>query len=121
MRIDKFIWCIRLFKTRKLATEHCLKDRVKINEVISKPSKTIAAGDMISVYEQSVWRKFKILEVPKSRIGAKILNQYIREETEAKDLLHLENLREMNRINHLEGIKGRPTKKDRRDWEEYNG
>ena len=68
MRIDKYIWAVRLFKTRSLASKACQSGQVKINEAESKASKEIKIGDLISVRFNPIWKTYKVLAIPKSRI-----------------------------------------------------
>lgn len=115
MRIDKFIWTVRLFKTRSLATKMCVAQKVQLNDGFIKPSKDVIVGDEISIKTIAIWRTFKVLDFPKSRVGAKLVSTYIIETTPLDDLEQLQQVEEMNRQNKVLGIKGRPTKKDRRD------
>lgn len=115
MRIDKFIWAVRLFKTRTLATKACDAEKVKLNGTFVKPSKTVALGDEISIKVIPIWKKFKVLELPKSRVGAKLVCLHIVETTPETDAKLLANFQLQNHQNKILGIKGRPTKKVRRD------
>lgn len=115
MRIDKFIWAIRLFKTRSTAQAACNADKVQLNGQTVKPSKTVGIGDEIQVRQTPIWRSYKILQIPKSRVGAKLVPTLVIEQTSQEDLKQLEVVNEMNRKNRFMGIKGRPTKKDQRD------
>lgn len=115
MRIDKFIWAVRLFKTRTLAAKACDGEKVKLNEAFVKPSKVVSIGDEIAIKVIPIWRTFKVLELPKSRIGAKLVSLSIIETTKEADLVRLEQILLQNKQNKVLGIKGRPTKKDRRD------
>lgn len=115
MRIDKFVWCVRLFKTRSLATAACNKDQIRINGESVKPSKSLTLKDQIAIKHGPYWREYKVLDFPKSRIGAKLVELYLLETTDDEVLQNLEDIQRMNRQNQILGIKGRPTKKDRRD------
>jgi ribosome-associated heat shock protein Hsp15 len=103
-----------------LASKICIADKVKLNEELVKPSKTAVTGSLVSIKVVPIWRTFKIVDIPKSRVGAKIVGQYIREITSSEnlDLLSATNL--ANRQNKILGIKGRPTKKDRRDIDKFS-
>lgn len=114
MRIDKFLWCVRLAKTRSEAAKLCNNDRVLLDDEIAKPSKVIYAGAQISVRENPVWRRYQVINLPKSRIGAKLVSTHLLDITPQEDLDQLKAIQEVNRINRQQGIKGRPTKKDRR-------
>ena len=115
MRLDKFIWAVRLAKTRSIAKELCDSGKVKINGEEQKPSKLVGPGDEVSIKVIPIRRTYSILDIPKSRVNAKLALLYIRETTSAEDLEQLENIQQLNRFNKKQGIKGRPTKKDRRD------
>ncbi|MFI5203539.1 MAG: RNA-binding S4 domain-containing protein [Flavobacteriales bacterium] len=115
MRIDKFLWSARLFKTRSAATNACTDERIKLNDVFIKPAKTVAPGQIISIKVNPIWRSYKILDLPKSRVSAKLVDQFLVETTSPEDLLKLQHVIDINRENKKYGIKGRPTKKNRRD------
>lgn len=115
MRIDKYIWTVRLAKTRSLATKLCNDGKVLVNEDVVKASKVIQPTDRISVKFHPIWRDFKIIDIPISRIGAKLVAEHIIETTDAEILAHYESILQANRQNKQLGFKGRPTKKDRRD------
>ena len=115
MRIDKYIWCIRIFKTRSLATKACNEGKVLLNNNNVKPGKIIKENDIISVKTIPIWRLFKVLDFPKSRINAKLVSDYAVEITSEDDLLKLKEYQNINKENKYLGIKGRPTKKDRRN------
>ena len=115
MRIDKYIWCIRIFKTRSLATKACNEGKVLLNNKVIKPGKIIKENDIISVKTIPIWRLFKVLDFPKSRINAKLVSDYAVEITSEDDLLKLKEYQNINKENKYLGIKGRPTKKDRRN------
>jgi len=115
MRIDKFIWSVRLFKTRTLASKGCDDEKVKLNGAFVKPSKAVAEGNEIAVKVIPIWRTFKVLTLPKSRVGAKLVAQHVVETTPETDLALLEQMQLQHHQNKVLGIKGRPTKKVRRD------
>ncbi len=119
MRIDKFLWCVRLFKTRSLAAENCSKEKVYINGSLTKSSRIIAVGDSFAVKNLPIWKTYKVIGIPKTRVGAKSLFEFIIETTPKEELDKLKMVQEMNKLNHSLGIKGRPTKKDRRNLDEF--
>jgi len=121
MRIDKFLWAVRLYKTRRLASEACNTNQVKLNDGIAKQSRTVACGVQVTVKCAPIWRSYMVLDIPKSRIGAKLLPEYIEEITSEEDLNKLELVHLANRHSRLEGRKGRPTKKDRRNLDGWKG
>ena len=117
MRIDKYVWAMRHYKTRALASKACSGEQVKLYDEFCKPGKAVKVGDLISIKMIPIWRSFEILEIPKSRVGAKLVPLHILETTSKEDLEQLESSQLMNRQNKSLGIKGRPTKKDRRDMD----
>ena len=119
MRIDKFIWCVRLIKTRSLATKLCSQEKVCVNDDVVKASRTVKVNDEISLKNGPVWRSYRILDIPKSRLGAKLVPDYLLETTEAELLETLQRIEEENRENRKLGFRGRPTKKDRRNMDRY--
>lgn len=119
MRIDKFIWCIRLAKSRSLAANYCEHDKVRIESVFVKPSKEVKTGTLFELKQNPIWRKFQILELPKSRVAAKLVSAYVVELTEKSALEELDLLRQMNSQSKAMGIIGRPTKKDRRNLDRF--
>jgi len=119
MRIDKYIWAIRIFKTRSMATNACNSDKVKLNGELVKPSKLIKQNDIISIKVVPIWKIFKIIDLPKSRIGPKLVSDYTIETTTKRDIAIIEQHEIMKRQNRSLGIIGRPTKKDRRNLGNY--
>ncbi|MBL4669075.1 MAG: RNA-binding S4 domain-containing protein [Flavobacteriales bacterium] len=115
MRIDKFIWSTRLFKTRAIASKSCTTEKVKLNNLFTKPGKAISIGNVISIKVAPIWKTYKVIDIPKSRIGAKLVAKYLLETTSKEDLAQLKLIHQTNRQNKILGIKGRPTKKLRRD------
>ena len=120
MRIDKYIWCVRLQKTRSRATKFIEAGNVKINgEETKKASREIRIDQTFSIRVKPIWRIWKVLEIPKSRVGAKLVHDLIREITSEEDLAILEEVQRQNRENRLKGVLGRPTKKNRRDLDNF--
>lgn len=119
MRVDKFLWAVRLFKTRRLAAEACATNKVLVNEEPCKPGKEVKTGTLISIRKPPIWRSYKVTDFPKSRVGAKLVPDYILETTSKEDLELLESVQLANKKNRIEGRKGRPTKKDRRDLDRF--
>lgn len=118
MRIDKYLWCIRLFKTRNMASEACKKGLVKIDDKKLKSSKEIFGNEEITVRKNQVNYKIKVLDIPKSRVGAKLVDLY------RKDLTPLQEINKLDLLNYTKDYyrkkgMGRPTKKDRRDIDDY--
>ena len=115
MRIDKYLWAVRIFKTRSLANKAFSGEKVLLNSKVIKSSKNVKINDIISVKVIPIWKTYKVKDLPKSRLGPKMLTNYITETTSIKDL-ELIKKHEINiKNNRTLGIKGRPTKKDRRN------
>lgn len=118
MRIDKFLWSIRFYKTRTLASEEIKKNRVSIGEQKVKTSKEVKVGDEITIRKNQIDYKIKVLEIPKSRMGAKLVPLHIKDIT-AKEQLELLKVRQDTQNYYRNKGEGRPTKRDRRDMEDY--
>ncbi|MDP3353689.1 MAG: RNA-binding S4 domain-containing protein [Flavobacteriaceae bacterium] len=118
MRIDKYLWCVRHFKTRSLATEACNKGHLKINNAVVKASKEVFIGDSITIRKNQIYYSFEVIGIPSSRIGAKLLALYINDTTPAEEIERLELMKYSKEYYRGKGT-GRPTKKDRRDLEEF--
>lgn len=118
MRIDKFLWSIRFYKTRSIAADEIKKNRVKIGENAVKSSKEVKIGEIIKIRKNQIDYQIKVLEIPKSRIGAKLVPLHIQDKTEKEqyDLLKMWKSEQNYYRNKGEG---RPTKKDRREIDEY--
>ena len=119
MRVDKYLWCVRLFKTRSQATSAIEKGRVKVNEQVVKPAKELMIGDLISVKNPPIWKTYNVLAIPKSRVGAKLVAELIEEKTTEEQLNILKEVQLSNNANRSYHQKGRPTKKDRRDLDDF--
>jgi len=111
-RIDKFLWGVRVFKTRALATEACKKGKIHIDGIPAKASRLVKQGDIIEVKKPPVVYTYIAKDVPKSRISAKLVNEYIEDITSPEELKKLE-VNESFFVKRDRGT-GRPTKKDRR-------
>ncbi|WP_313386287.1 RNA-binding S4 domain-containing protein [Chishuiella sp.] len=118
MRLDKFLWSVRYYKTRSLASDACKKNRIKVNGAVVKASREIIPGDSIEVKKDQINLSFKVLQVPKNRIGAKLLTLHIIDTTPKEEYEVLE-LRKLSQDYYREKGEGRPTKKDRRDLDDY--
>lgn len=119
MRIDKFLWCIRYYKTRSIATEACKKGHIKINEQVVKPSREAFSMDKIIVRKNQINYELTVLDIPNSRVGAKLVDIYRKDTTPAEAFKHNELLKYSKDYYRSKGT-GRPTKKDRRDIDNYN-
>ena len=115
MRIDKYIWAVRLFRTRSLAAKSCSSERVKLNGDFIKSSKIVKQNDIIAIKVVPIWRIFKIIDLPKTRISGKLVANFSKEITSNRDLELQKQYELVNKQNRSIGFKGRPTKKKRRD------
>lgn len=119
MRIDKFLWSVRFYKTRTIAAEDIKKNRVSIGENAVKSSKEVKSGDIIKVRKNQIDYKIKVIDIPKSRVGAKLVALYVIDMTE-KDQYEILKMRKSSQDYYRQKGIGRPTKKDRRDMDEYS-
>jgi len=113
VRIDKWLWAVRIFKTRSLAAEACKKNRVTVNGIDVKSSKCIAINDIIEVRKPPVMYRFKVLELIEKRISAKLAVDYVQDLTPEQEIVKLDLMR-LNIDGYRERGTGRPTKKERR-------
>ncbi|WP_422859363.1 RNA-binding S4 domain-containing protein [Flagellimonas sp. S174] len=118
MRIDKFLWCIRYYKTRSIATEAVKKGHVRINGDAIKPSREVYPLDNIVVRKNQIDYKLSVLDIPESRVGAKLVDLYRKDMTPKDAFEHNELLKFAKDHYRKKGL-GRPTKKDRRDIDGY--
>ncbi len=118
VRIDKWLWAVRVFKTRTVASEACKKGRIVIGNSTVKPSRMIRIGEIVQVKKPPVTYSFKVLDLSQKRMGAKLVPEFMENVTPAEEYEVLE-------LNKLSGFvdrqrgSGRPTKKDRRDLEQF--
>ena len=119
MRIDKYLWCVRYFKTRTLATIACKKGQVKINNDIAKPSRETYTNDKILVRKNQINYQLTVNDIPLSRIGAKLVDIY-RIDTTPKDEFKAQELLKYSKDYYRKKGVGRPTKKDRREIDDFN-
>ncbi|MBP1638620.1 MAG: heat shock protein Hsp15 [Bacteroidetes bacterium] len=117
-RIDKWLWAMRLFKTRTIAAEACKKGRVMVQQVTVKPSRNIKVGDIIQVKRPPVTYSFKVLALTENRLGAKLVPEYMENVTTADQLELLELSKVSGYMGRDRGT-GRPTKKDRRTLDAF--
>ena len=112
VRIDKYLWAVRVFKTRTLATEACRKGKVEVDQMPAKPSRMVAAGDVIRVKKMPVKYAYKVLAPIDKRVGAKIVHDFVEDVTPPEELRKLE-MKDDFFVRRDRGT-GRPTKKERR-------
>lgn len=118
VRIDKWLWAVRLFKTRALAAEACKKGKVLIKGIEAKPSRNVKVGDVVCVKRNPVLFSFELLRLAENRMGAKLVPEFIRNVT-TQDQLELYELAKVAAQNNRDRGTGRPTKKERRDIEDF--
>ncbi|MDD2326728.1 MAG: S4 domain-containing protein [bacterium] len=120
VRIDKWLWAVRVFKTRTVASEACKKGRVLIGETVVKPSRSIRAGEVVQVRKPPVTYSFRVLALSDKRMGAKMVPQYMENVTPMEQYELLELNRIGGFVDRQRGT-GRPTKKERRDLDQFSG
>lgn len=116
VRIDKYLWAIRAFKTRNEASDACVGGKVKLNEAPVKPAKCVRPGDIISVRKGAVQFTYKVIEPNDKRVGAALVPQYAENLTPQSELDKMRAPVETFFLKRDRGA-GRPTKKDRRTME----
>lgn len=118
MRVDKFLWCVRQFKTRTIATEACNKGQIKLNNAAVKASKEVYSGDILGVRKNQINYTFEIIALPTTRLGAKLVGLYVNDITPTEELERLKLILKSQEYYRGKGT-GRPTKKDRRDLADF--
>ena len=118
MRIDKYLWCTRYFKTRSIASNVVKKGHVKVNGSAVKPSRDVYPMDKIVVRKNQIDYQLTVLDVPESRVGAKLVDIYRKDTTPKEAFEHNELLQYAKKHYRKKGL-GRPTKKDRRDLDDF--
>jgi ribosome-associated heat shock protein Hsp15 len=113
LRIDKYLWAVRIYKTRSLATEACNGNKVKIGGTSIKPSRNVKIGEVITVTQRYMTRTYKVLALLEKRVSAKIVSQFIEDLTPQEEIDKLKMERFTSYIQRYKGT-GRPTKKERR-------
>ena len=114
IRIDKFVWAVRLYKTRSLGADAIKTGQVLLNDNPVKAAQVVTPGDVLKVKRNPIWRKYKIKVLLKNRVGAKLVDQYIEDITDPEEIEKLEMMKLMPGYDRKKGA-GRPTKKERRD------
>ena len=114
VRVDKYLWAMRIYKTRSIAADACKNGRVSMGSVQLKPSRTFKVGDVFNVRKGPITYTFRVLQLTENRLGAKLVPAYMRDETSPQQLEILELARLAGNGGRDRGT-GRPTKKDRRE------
>ncbi|HEY3369683.1 MAG TPA: S4 domain-containing protein [Prolixibacteraceae bacterium] len=118
IRIDKWLWAVRLYKTRSLASEECKKGKVMIHGMNVKPSREIKEGETIQLRRPPITRSYKVIALAENRMAAKMVPEFMVETTPASELEILEEMKNRSIDNRERGT-GRPTKKERRDLDDF--
>lgn len=118
VRIDKWMWATRIFKSRTIAVDACKKKRVMIGGVNVKPSRMIKVGEIIQVRKPPIVYSFKVLALTERRMGAKLVPEYLENVTTPDQYEILEMNKISGFVDRAKGM-GRPTKKDRRELEQF--
>lgn len=118
MRVDKYLWSIRYFKTRSIATNACKKGHVKVNEQVVKPSREVYATDKIELRKDQINYVIIVNDLPESRVGAKLVDIY-RTDITPKEAFEAKELLKYSKDYYRKKGAGRPTKKDRRDIDDF--
>jgi len=118
VRIDKWLWAVRLFKTRSLAAEACKKGKVIVQNIQVKPSRNVKVGDVISIKRNPILFSFKVLALSENRMNAKLVPEFMLNVT-TSDQLELIELAKLAGQSGRDRGTGRPTKKDRREIEDF--
>ncbi len=116
--MDKYLFAMRIYKTRSMAVDACKKGRVTMNGVELKPSRTFKIGDKFSVRKGPVTFSYEVLRLSENRLGAKLVPDYMRDIT-SPDQLELLELAKLAGQSGRDRGTGRPTKKDRREIEQF--
>lgn len=118
VRVDKWLWAVRVFKTRSIATDAVKKGRVMVNDVLIKPSRTVKPGDIVKVRKPPVTYSFRVLQLVQNRLGAKLVPDYMENITPQSELDLLDIVRVSGFIDRRKGL-GRPTKREGRELAEF--
>jgi ribosome-associated heat shock protein Hsp15 len=112
-RLDKWLWAVRLFKTRSLASSACRAGTVSVNQLVAKPARDVHCGEMIVVQQGLVMRTLRVVDIPRSRVGAALVPQYAEDLTPPEELAKAREQKVQQLLAREKGS-GRPTKRDRR-------
>ena len=119
-RIDKYLWAVRIFKTRSIAIDACNGGKIKLNGTNTKPSKELKPGDKIEFKRTVVQHTIEVVSFPKSRVAAKDVLLYYKDITPDSEILKLQDMKYI-KVERREKGMGRPTKKERRDIDKLKG
>lgn len=120
VRIDKFLWAVRVFKTRSIASEACRKGRIIINSIQVKPSRSVFRDEIITVKKLPVIFTYRVIEPIENRVSAKLISNYIEDLTPKEEKIKIDT-RHTGFTGYREKGLGRPTKKERRNLDRFIG
>ena len=118
VRIDKWLWAVRIYKTRTQASDACKKGRVVVGDLPVKPSREVSPGDVIQVKKAPITRTYKVLAIAEKRMPAKLAEGFVEDITPPEELELLETQKQMKWFGRKPGS-GRPTKKERRRLDDF--
>ena len=118
MRIDKFLWAVRVYKTRSMAADAIRNGRVSIDNTEVKASREVKPGDIIDIRLHAYTKRIEVKDLPKSRVGAKLVEDYVIDHTPDSEYEKLQITREKLVFQRPKGL-GRPTKKERRELDDF--
>lgn len=117
-RLDKFVWSVRLAKTRSQATEAISKNKVKINNEVAKPSKEVKLGDEIQIIRHTAVFSYRVIQLLEKRVGAKLVADYIVDITDPEEIDKLK-MYQLSQSIYRDNGTGKPSKKDRRNIDDF--
>ena len=118
MRIDKYVWCVRLSKTRSLATKLVANNKIKLNNAECKPAKELAVGDLLTIQKNNASFSFRVKALTEKRLGAKLVADYIDDETSEEEIEKYKTYQAAQR-NYRGRDEGKPSKKDRKELDDF--
>lgn len=118
VRIDKWVWAMRIFKTRTVAAEACKKGRVMIGDVVAKPSRMVKVGDIVNVRKSPITYSFRVKALTENRLGAKLVPEYMENITPQSQYDLLEVVKISGFVDRRKGL-GRPTKREGRELSRF--
>ncbi|MFM8619681.1 MAG: RNA-binding S4 domain-containing protein [Opitutaceae bacterium] len=113
MRLDKWLWAVRVHRSRALATDACRAGSVLVNDVVAKPAREVRPGETVGVRIGLITRKLRVIGAPRSRVGAKLVGDFCADLTPPEEMAKLRE-RTVQQVLAREKGSGRPTKRDRR-------
>jgi len=118
VRIDKWLWAVRIYKSRSIASDACATGKVQVNGQPAKPSRSVRTGDVITAVAGEVLRTVKVISLLEKRVGAKLVAQFLEDLTPASEFSKPKEKNFQPFVFRTKG-KGRPTKKERRSIEDF--